>query len=89
MFLSGVDGLVVCEGGNAFVPSGVSAWELSTEAKVKGKADRDYEKRTASEDTSDKANTAFVFATPRRWANGSTWASQRHAEGVWREVRSL
>lgn len=73
MFLAGLDGLVVCEHGNAFVSSGASAWELSTEVNVKGKADSDYRKRTDRTGTVDKPNTAFLFATPRRWTGAAKW----------------
>jgi hypothetical protein len=45
-FLAGLDGVVQCESGNEFVPSGLSIWEFGTENKVTGKANRDYKKRT-------------------------------------------
>ena len=35
----------------------------------------------------DPAQTAFVFVTPRRWADKDGWATERQAEGHWREVR--
>src|SRR3954468_19999267 len=44
----GWDGWAIVEGGNAWVPAGTSGWELGTERDRKGKADEDYEKRTAS-----------------------------------------
>jgi hypothetical protein len=34
-----------------------------------------------------KRETAFVLVTPRRWGGKTTWAQQRQAEGVWRDVR--
>src|SRR5437588_12989515 len=43
--LGGWDGIVVAEGGNAYVPNGVSAWELRTDRDITPKADKDYTKR--------------------------------------------
>lgn len=94
--LGGWDGVVVVPSGNAFVPSGVSAWELGTDKAVKGKADSDYEKRKAdlqkvggtTSDLINPAESTFVFVTPRRWGNKGTWAATRQAEGFWREVRA-
>ena len=46
--LSGWDGLLEVERGNAWVPSGVSGWEFSCGKKITSKANDDYEKRTAN-----------------------------------------
>ena len=43
--LGGYDGIVRVGEGNAFIPEGVSVWELGTNRNVKTKADADYEKR--------------------------------------------
>lgn len=89
IFLSGLDGLVVCEKGNAFVPDGASAWELSTEVNVTTKANSDYQKRTEHRGTVDKPNTTFLFATPRRWATAGTWEEKKQKERIWKHVRGL
>src|SRR5205814_324317 len=44
--LPGWDGTVAAEAGNAFVPTGTSAWELGTNQNVRSKAIEDYAKRT-------------------------------------------
>src|SRR4051794_416187 len=63
--LGGWDGLVSIEAGNAFVPDGVSSWELGTNRDVKGKADEDYDKRSGDPGDLDPSRSAFVFVTPR------------------------
>ena len=89
--LSGWDGLVDVEGGNAWVPSGLSAWELSCEnsRSLRNKATADYRKRTANPQGVDIPSTAFVFATTRRWAGKREWARERREEGLWADVRAI
>src|ERR687892_546468 len=45
--LEGWDGLVEAGPGSAFVPDGVSGWEIGTNRAVKDKADGDYATRSA------------------------------------------
>src|SRR5258705_8803789 len=56
--LGGWDGIVEVEKGNDFVPDGNSGWELGVERNVKGKADDDYEKRTADPADIDPATSS-------------------------------
>ena len=86
--LGGWDGIVEIEQGNAFVPDGLSAWELSVEKKVKAKADSDYEKRCADPFGVDQSNATFVFVTARKWGGKDAWVTERNKEGTWREVRA-
>lgn len=65
--LGGWDGIVQVTTGNAFVPDGISGWELSTSGDVKGKAIDNYQKRSADPHGLDTADTSFVFVTARRW----------------------
>ena len=74
--------------GNAFVPDGLSAWEVGTGRDPKEKADEDYEKRTGDPAGVDPAAATFVFVTPRRWGGKDAWATARRSEGVWRDVRA-
>ena len=87
--LSGWDGSLKVEKGNAFVPSGHSLWEISTNANIKGKADDDYEKRTSDPLDVNPADCVFIFVTPRRWPGKNDWMEGRQAEGIWREVRAF
>ncbi len=84
----GWDGMVAVEEGNAFVPSGTSAWELSTHKDRKSKADDDYEKRSAEPGEIDPAKSTFIFVTPRRWSDKDKWVGTRRGEGVWQDVRA-
>lgn len=85
--LGGWDGIIEVPEGNAFVPRGLSAWELGTNRDVKRKADEDYEKRTEDPLGLDPSETIFVFVTPRRWSKKTEWVASRQAEGIWSEVR--
>lgn len=84
--LGGWDGLVQADPGNAFVPDGLSGWELSVDGKVKQKANSDYRERTNDPLGVVPAQSAFVFATPRRFAGKDAWAQARQRERIWREV---
>ena len=85
----GWDGLLDVEKGNAWVPAGASAWELSVETRVERKADADYAKRTAAPGGVDPSKTTFVFVTPRRWKGKGAWACGKRKEGRWADARAL
>jgi len=87
--LPGWDGIVTMQEGDAYVPTGPSAWELGVGVDPGTKANEDYAKRLADQAGVNPADTAFVFATPRRWAGKERWAAQRRAEGRWSDVRAL
>ncbi len=80
------DGLVKTVQGNAWVPSGESAWEMGTDKNPKKKADSDYEKRMSNTGGLDISASSFVFVTPRRWAGKSKWKKTRIAEKKWKNV---
>jgi hypothetical protein len=86
--LGGWDGIVAVGQGNAFVPDGVSAWEMGATAAVKGKADGDYAKRCEEPLGVDPAQSTFVFVTPRRWGGKDEWVRGKQDEGIWSEVRA-
>ncbi len=84
----GWDGIVESSVPTPYVPQGSSAWEFGAQRDgIKGKADEDYEKRSADSLGIDTATSTFVFVTPQRWAKKDEWAATRRAEGVWRDVR--
>ena len=85
--IGGYDGKVQALEGNDFVPDGFSVWELGTNKDIKGKADDDYDKRCNVPLETNPAETAFIFVTPRRWANKNKWIQEKNAEGIWAEVR--
>ena len=84
----GFDGVIVCEVGNAWVPTGKSSWELSAEQGIKGKADRDFAKRTASTAQDIQEHSVFIFVTPRHWKNKDDWVLEQAGKGHWKEVRA-
>ena len=86
--LGGWDGVVIAHESNAFVPHGISVWEMGVSKDCKGKADEDYEKRSENPLDCASQSTTFVFATPRRWKNKEKWATERRAEKLWKDVHA-
>lgn len=83
----GLDGEVIAEGEDPWIPSGASSWELSCEKGVANKASRDFLKRTEGTAADVRAISTFVFATARRWAGKAAWRSARLKERSWADVR--
>lgn len=78
-----LDGVICVSGGTPpYVPGGDSAWECGTDRRVRAKAIKDYDKRTA-QTTPEERHAPFLFVTSRRGALARM--RQRH-EG---EVRRL
>jgi len=86
--LGGWDGIVEAKQGNAFVPGGISVWELSVDRDTKKKADSDYDKRSLEPLAVTPAKSTFVFVTPRRWSGKREWENDRRQDGKWRDVRA-
>jgi hypothetical protein len=96
VWMPGYDGVLVNSEENRFVPTGLSVWELGTNADFKGKADKDYKKRSqdrvkdGEERTGvhrdDRSQITFVFVTPRVWKDKDDWVSERQGEGIWKDV---
>ena len=88
VWLSGWDGLLTADVGNAWVPKGSSAWELSCRSDVGTKANDDYRKRTDPPRGAPGATATFVFVTARQWNGKKEWAEARRGEGKWADVRA-
>jgi hypothetical protein len=84
----GWDGIVMAGEGTAFVPKGLSVWELSTNGESKRKADEDYEKRSKPSKDISHREAVFIFVTPRSWSGKKKWELARKKEGLWRDVRA-
>ena len=88
VWLSGWDGQFTADIGNAWVPKGSSAWELSCRGDVGTKANDDYRKRTNPSQGVPGATATFVFVTARQWSGKEQWSEARRADGKWADVRS-
>lgn len=85
----GLDGRVRAGAGTAFVPEGVSVWEIGCSQDPAAKATADYKKRKAAVPVGvTPSNTTYVFVSPRRWVGRDQWAAERRREGVWKDVRA-
>jgi hypothetical protein len=84
----GWDGSVRTITGNAFVPVGLSVWELSVNEGVTGKADEDYGKRTGTPDGSPASDAVYVEAILRPWTARDTWAAGKRGDQRWKDVRA-
>lgn len=85
-YIGGWDGIVSCKEERAYVPLGISLWELGTAANSKEKADSDYEKRKNNPLGVAPQNATFVFVTPRLWKKKTEWIAAKKAEGYWKDV---
>lgn len=87
--LPGFDGVVETSSMNAFISSGTSVFEIGTDSKVKGKADKDIEKRNKEVADTDKQKINYVFVTPRKWASARKWEKEHRENSEWKDVRVL
>lgn len=87
--VAGWDGVCEAQEENQFVPAGWSGWEIGAQrAKIKAKADSDYETRTSDPGELELSETAFIFVTPRRWKTKAAWARKRVSEKKWKDVKA-
>ena len=87
---AGWDGVASVTNGPAWVPIGVSGWELGCEARARitRKATSDYDKRTSDPLALTQSDSTFVFVTPRTWPGKDHWLAERSAS-PWQGVRAL
>ena len=89
----GMDGIVDCETGFLeFVPAGKSYWEIGTGKDPQEKASSGFQKRTDELSDEERADSTFVFVTPRSAeANGwdepkqRAWIKRRQNTG-WKRI---
>jgi plasmid maintenance system antidote protein VapI len=84
----GWDGWVEASEGTPWIPIGRSGWEFGTNEDVKAKADGDFDKSVKALNKEDRAQTTFVFVTPRRWNGKNAWVTAQQAKGLWKDVRA-
>lgn len=83
------DGSVRTTGATAWVPDGLSVWELSVNSSPNTKADEDYSKRTDTPDGSSTADCTYVEAILRPWTARAAWATGKRSDKVWSDVKAL
>lgn len=85
----GNDGFVEAGAATPWVPEGNSYWEFGTDQRPGVKAEGDYVARLTSIDAAERANSTFVFVTPRNWPGKTTWEKRKNADGDWKAVRAF
>lgn len=83
------DGSVRTTKATAWVPDGLSVWELSVNSSPNTKADDDYSKRTDTPDSTPATDCTYVEAILRPWTARATWASGKRSDNLWRDVKAL
>ena len=71
--MPGWDGIVSCQEQIDLVPEGESLWECGVNKDIQTKANDDITKRAANPLGHIKAESTFVFVTPREWAGADAW----------------
>jgi hypothetical protein len=87
----GFDGVLTSRGADPFVPAGHSVWEFGCEPDFKSKAAKDLTKRTKALDAAQRAQTTFVFVTPRTYdvprVRLDQWETELAKGKGWKDVR--
>lgn len=86
-FVPGWDGILSCEQGNAWIPTGQSRWEIGCDQDVQSKAGTDYRKRTLETCADLRLACTFIFITPRRWIKKNAWVLEKMNRAEWADVR--
>lgn len=92
----GWDGLVETDDGfRDFIPKGKSFWEIGTGTDPQSKATDDFKKRTNEIGDGERANSSFIFVTPRSSGSGgwnepeqTKWLERRRDNG-WKQIRVI
>jgi len=82
----GWDGTVRATEATAFIPAGLSLWEVSTDKNANKKADRDYAKRLTTPDGSPTEDCTYVAVSLRPWKKRHEWATEKTAGRRWKAV---
>ena len=85
----GSDGIIESDAPTAWIPDGKSFWEFGVNKNPQVKAEKDYAARVASVPAAERAQSTFVFVTPRNWPGKEAWLKQKNALNEWKAVRVL
>ncbi|MDD4964164.1 MAG: hypothetical protein PHI11_09640 [Gallionella sp.] len=88
-YIPGWDGVLQHEQGNAWVPQGLSCWEVGCDKDVTKKANKEYLKRTAATPVESRQNFTFVFVSARRWTGKLKWIQAQKDKHEWAAVRAF
>jgi len=84
----GWDGQVEAGAATPWVPAGKSGWEFGCQEHPRQKAERDYRARVSAMPVAERAETHFVFVTPRNWEGKDNWAKEKQALREWKSVQA-
>ncbi len=81
------DGSIWTAEATAWVPQGLSVWELSVNSSPNKKADEDYVKRADTPDGTATSDCTYVEAILRPWTARASWAAGKRDGKVWRDIK--
>ena len=84
----GWDGWTEVEAATPWIPIGQCGWEFGTSQYPRRKADNDYIARLRSTPEAKRADSTFVFVTPRNWPAKKEWENCKRSDGNWKDVRA-
>ncbi|MCP4211442.1 MAG: HigA family addiction module antidote protein [Halieaceae bacterium] len=84
----GWDGTIDAASPTPWIPADKSGWEFGCNKDPQAKANKDYAARTGSVPEDERANTIFVFVTPRNWTGKKDWVEGKKKESQWKDVRA-
>ena len=86
----GFDGRLESAAAPPYVPEGSSIWEFGVGENAARKAESDYAKRVIEVPPDERANTTFVFVSPRTWDNPKEklddWLKRKKQLNDWADV---
>ena len=89
---NGYDGFIKTTDNNPFYPNGISVWEFGTDEDIKGKFNKDFNKRSQNPNNIDPKQATFCFVTSRIWNHREGIAEftiKKQKEGIWKNVRII
>jgi len=86
ILISGWDGILETTERTEYIPEGISLWEFGATNDKKGKAEREFNKRSLESLGYDKAASTFVFVTPHIWSNKEDWIQEKKQFNIWKDI---
>jgi len=89
ILIGGWDGILEVSEETEYLPLGISLWEFGSNKDIRGKANRDYNKRTSNPLGFNPNESTFIFVTPRLWNNSKDWIIEKKKENIWKEIKVI